>query len=277
MVVDEYAQGRPTAALKPYVAGYSGYRQQGLPPMRHLGLPSPCLTMILTLDDPLVMESHPDPRQRPGRYDALIGGLHLSPAVITHDGRQSGLQVALWPLGCRALLGLPAGELAGLDVDASALLGEPAVARIRERLSAAPDWASRFALLDEWLTARSRQTSIRPEITYAWGRILGNVPVRTVAAEVGWSGHHLTDRFRAETGLRPKEAARVARFDRARRALRPGRPIAEVAAAYGFADQSHLVREFRSLAGCTPSEWLADQFDFVQALQLEPAHDGSHD
>ncbi|GAB2616166.1 AraC family transcriptional regulator [Paractinoplanes abujensis] len=277
MVVDEYAQARPSAALRPFVAAYSGYRQRGVPPMRHLGLPSPYLTMILTLDDPLVMESHPDPGQRPGRYDALIGGLHLTPAVITHDGRQSGLQVALWPLGCRALLGLPAGELAGLDVDAASLLGERAVAEIRERLVAAPGWAGKFALLDEWLGRRTSATEVRPEIAYAWGRVLGNAPVRSVAAEVGWSGHHLTDRFRAETGLRPKEAARVARFDRARRALRPGRLIAEVAAACGYADQSHLVREFRSLARCTPSEWLADQFDFVQAQRLEPAHDGWHD
>jgi AraC-like DNA-binding protein len=278
MIIDEYVQARPHAELAPHIAHYSGYRQAGVAPMRHLGLPSPFLTMILTLDEPLVLAAHPDPRQRPGRYDALIGGLHTRPAVITHDGWQSGVQVALWPLGCRALLGLPAGELASLDVDAAAVMGERAVAEIRERLVVAVDWPSRFTLLDEAFRRRlTGRTEIRPEIAYAWGRVMQGVPVREVAAEVGWSGHHLTDRFRAETGLRPKEAARVARFDRARRSLRPGAPIADVAAAHGFADQSHLVREFRALARCTPSEWLAGQFDFVQAVQLEPAQDGVHD
>ncbi|MBM2622374.1 AraC family transcriptional regulator [Actinoplanes sp. LDG1-06] len=274
MVVDEYVQARPSAGLSAYVAGYSGYRQAGVAPMRHLGLPSPWLTMILTLDDPLVLLAHPDPRQRPGRYDSLIGGLHLSPAVITHDGWQSGVQVAVWPLGCRELLGMPAGELAGVDVDAADILGARAVAEIRERMVHAPDWAGRFAILDEALRRRITSKTVRPEISYAWNHALRGMPIRDIAAEVGWSGTHLTDRFRAETGLRPKEAARVARFDRARRALRPGVSIAAVAAAHGFADQSHLVREFRALARCTPSEWLAEQFDFVQALTLPPAQDG---
>ncbi len=278
MIVEEYMQARPGAGLAEFVAHYSGYRQRGAPPMRHLGLPSPHLTMILTMDDPLVMAAHPDPRQRPGRYDSLIGGLHLAPAVITHDGRQSGVQVALRPLGCRALLGLPSAELAGLDVDAAAVLGEATVAEARERLIDAPDWPSRFAVIDAALTKRMRTAkSIRPEVAYAWGRVLRGEPVAAVAAEVGWSGRHLTDRFRAEVGLRPKEAARVARFDRARRALRPDARIGDVAAAHGFADQSHLVREFRALAGCTPSEWLADQFGFVQDLTLTGRQDEVHD
>jgi AraC-like DNA-binding protein len=278
MVVDEYVRGRPAAALAPFVAGYSGYRQRGVAPMRHLGLPSPYLTMILTMNEPLVMAAHPDPRQPPGSYDSLIGGLHLTPAVIVHEGRQSGVQVALRPLGCRALLGVPAAELAGLDVDASALLGSTVVSQLRERLCSAADWPSRFAVVDSVLCAHLRgDKTVKPEVAYAYRHIVSGQSVGSVAAEVGWSDRHLTNRFRAEVGLRPKETARVARFDRARRALHPGTLIGDVAAAHGYADQSHLVREFRALAGCTPSEWISEQFDFIQAVQLEPAHDEQHD
>src|SRR3954471_21953321 len=103
MAIDEAASGRPSAALRPHVAYYSGYFQRGVPPRAHRGLPSPYLTLILTIDDPLVVTAHPDPRQTPGRSDALLGGLHVPPAMIRHDGRQSGVQVAVHPLGCRAL------------------------------------------------------------------------------------------------------------------------------------------------------------------------------
>ena len=277
MVVDEYVHGAPAERLRPYVAFYSGYRQAGLAPARHRGLPSPYLTLIFTMDEPLVVASHPDPRQRPGSYAALIGGLHLGPALITHDGRQSGVQVALRPLGCRSLFGLPAAELAGLDVTADDVLGPAPVAEIRERVVAAPDWPARFAVLDEVL-GRRLHAPAAPPIAYACRRLLrGDVPVATVAAEIGWSGRHLTPRFRAEVGLRPKEAARVARFDRARRALRPTGRLADVAARFGFADQSHLVREFRALAGCPPSTWLAEEFGFVQALANTAAHDEAYD
>jgi AraC-like DNA-binding protein len=64
-------------------------------------------------------------------------------------------------------------------------------------------------------------------------------------------------------GLRPKQAARVARFDRARRQLNPATRLADLAAAHGFSDQSHLVREFHAFAGCTPTGWLADELSLI--------------
>ncbi|GIE92739.1 helix-turn-helix transcriptional regulator [Paractinoplanes rishiriensis] len=280
MSVDEYAQVRPSAALRPYVAFYTGYRQRGLPPAKHRGLPSPYLTLIFTMDEPLEIAAHPDPGQPPGSYRSLLGGLHLRPALITHPGRQSGLQVALRPHGCRALFGLPAAEVAGLDVDAAAVLGDGLVDEIRDRVRSAADWPGRFGALDAVLRRLPREDrpGVPAEIAYAWRRLLaGTAPVAAVADEIGWSGRYLTDRFRAEFGLRPKEAARVARFDRARWALRPTGRLADVAALHGYADQSHLVREFHALAGCTPSRWLADEFGFVQAGAGRPDEDRAYD
>jgi AraC-like DNA-binding protein len=279
MVVDEYVQARPAAALRPFVAFYTGYRQRGVAPARHRGLPSPYLTLIVTLDEPLVVAAHPDPQQRPGTFDTLIGGLHLSPAIITHDGSQSGVQVAVRPLGCRALFGRPAAEIAHRDVELTDLLGDRLVSRVRERLHEARDWPSRFGVLDALLTSGLPENiGVKPELAYAANRLFrGDVPVARVAGEIGWSGKYLTDRFKAEVGLRPKEAARVARFDRARRALRPDARLADIAAGHGFADQSHLVREFRAFAGCAPTRWLADEFGFVQALAGLPGEDENHD
>lgn len=74
--------------------------------------------------------------------------------------------------------------------------------------------------------------------------------------------------FRAQVGLAPKAAARVLRFRRAAGLLVPGpsgkpgrasaRSISEVAAECGYADHARLVREFRALAGCTPSQYRAE-------------------
>jgi AraC-like DNA-binding protein len=267
--VDEYARARPSPAVRPYVGFYTGYRQRGLPPRRHRGLPSPYLTLILTIDDPLVVAAHPDSRQLPGRYDALIGGLHLAPATIEHAGRQSGVQVAVNPLGCRALFGLPAGALAGVDADLDAVAGRASVAAVRDRLGSAATWPERFAAVDAWLCrlARARSDGVHPDVAQVFRRLLaagGNVPIGVLAGEVGWSARHLTNRFRAEVGLRPKEAARVARFDRARRRLTPGVRLADVAADAGYFDQAHFTREFAAFAGCSPSRWMAEEIGFVQ-------------
>jgi len=280
--IDESVWGTPAPVLRPFIERYVGYRQAGVAPGRHRGLPSPYLTVIFTLDDPLVLAEHPDPRQPPGSYDTLVGGLHTSPALITHPGRQSGIQLLLSPLGARALLGMPAGELAGIDVHGPEVLG-PQADRIGERLRAASDWPGRFAVLDQMLTSRlakepagpSVAGEVGPEIGRAWRRLIdagGLCSVSGLADETGWSGRHLRGRFRHETGLTPKAAARVIRFDRARRLLQRRAaagtglpPLADLAADCGYYDQAHLAREFRELAGCPPSAWLAEEFRNVQA------------
>jgi AraC-like DNA-binding protein len=269
----EWVDHRVHPALRPFVATAVGYRQEGLAPGLHRGLPSPYLTFVVTLDEPLVLAAHPDPRQAPGSYDALLGGLHTRPALIAHRGRQAGIQLSLSPLGARTLLGVPAGEMASLDCPVDDVLG-PDGAELVERLRAAPDWAGRFAAVETVLLRRLRPgPAPSPEVGEAWRLTTaggGRLRVADVAARVGWSDRHLAARFRAETGLSPKEAARVVRFDRARRALAArvarGGPadLAALAAAGGFADQAHLNREWRAFSGLPPTRWLAAEVGFVQ-------------
>jgi AraC-like DNA-binding protein len=284
---DESVWRIPAPPLRPFIAGYAGYRQAGVAPGLHRGLPSPYMTVIFTLDDPMELLEHPDPRQSPSRYSTLVGGLHTVPALVTHPGRQSGIQLLLSPLGARALLGLPAGELASTDLEGSAVLG-PFAEQVGERLRAGRDWPARFAVLDEMLTARlaggpasaAARGEVSGEVRHAWRRLLaaeGRCPVSRLAAETGWSERHLRGRFRDETGLTPKAAARVIRFDRTRRLLasqaasgRPWPALADVAAERGYYDQAHLAREFRHLAGCPPSAWLAQEFRNVQARPGDP-------
>lgn len=266
-----YVRWRPAPAVRRYAAWYTGYDQAGLPPGHHRGLPSPYLTLIVTLDEPLRIAAHPDPSTPPGHYDTLIGGLHTTPALITHNGSGAGIQVALSPLGARALLGLPAGELAGADLDAACVLG-PLAAELRERVAVAPTWPARFAIVDVLLARRADPAlAPAPEVTFAWRRLCasgGTVTPAALAGETGWSGRYLSRRFGVEIGLSPKVAARVARFDRARHRLQAAGgafPLARLAAECGYYDQAHLSREFSALAGVPPARWWAEEFRNVQA------------
>ena len=280
--VSEAVEHGPAAELRPYIARYNGYRQAGVAPATHTGLPSPFLTLIVTLDEPLTVAAHPDPRQPSGEYVTLAGGLHTAPALIRHEGSQSGVQVALSPLGARAVLGMPAGQLASLDVEGADVIG-PLAAELHQRVHAAETWPDRFAVLDEVLSRRVRAylETGRPdaggEVAAAWRRLLatgGTIGVGALAAETGWSERHLRTRFAAEIGLTPKAAARVIRFDRARRVLQRraarGRPLglASVAAEFGYYDQAHLDAEFRAIAGRAPTAWLAQEFRNLQATVL---------
>ncbi|MGH3765932.1 MAG: helix-turn-helix domain-containing protein [Pseudonocardiaceae bacterium] len=270
----EMVTGRPRPRLAPLVAGYTGYRIEGAQPGVHRGLPSRHLTFIVTLHGTVDLAAMPDPTQPPGSFTTLAGGLHSAPALISHDGHQHGIQLHLTPLGARVLLGVPAAELASTVVELDCLLG-PVAGELVERLRSARTWTDRFLELNAVLTRIARQRDgPAPELWWAWRRLTsshGRVEVTTLTEEVGWSRRHLSERFRREFGLTPKVAGRVMRFEVAHRLLRaPHRPgLADVAARAGFYDQAHLHREWRELAGCTPTRWLAEEFPSVHDSEAD--------
>jgi AraC-like DNA-binding protein len=265
---------RPPARLSPYVAAAVGYCYGGLPAGQHRGLPSPYVTVVLSLDSDLVVDRHADPHQQADAYGALAGGLHTAPVLLAMPGQQVGIQLSLTVAGARALLGVPAADLVQIDAHLAEVVG-PDADRLRDRLACTVGWPARFALLECWLTARlDPDAELSAEVARAWSLILadrGAEPVSSLGAQVGWSSRHLRTRFAREIGLSPKHAARVVRFDRARRMLQHryvtgGNPdLARLAAVTGYVDQAHLAREFRALAGCPPTTWLAEEFPEVQA------------
>lgn len=214
-----------------------------------------------------------DPTQAPARYGAVVGGLQAGRALIAQEGDQEGVAIELTPLGCRALLGLPAQALWNLSLEADEVMGR-AAAELRERLHGVGGWPARFAACDDVLGRRlSAPHGMGPEVQRAWQLVVatgGAMPVADVALDVGWSRRQLTRRFSDELGCSPKLASRVVRFGRARRMLQlPSRPsIAEVAAVCGYYDQPHLNRDFVELAGVPPGEWLAAEVPSVQDSEV---------
>jgi AraC-like DNA-binding protein len=250
--------------LRPAIAGWTGYRYDGLAPGSHLGLPAPALTLVISLGAPTKLAATPDPRQRPEAFAALIGGLHLRPAVIEYGTELYGMQINLTPAGARLLLGLPAGALAPAVVHLEDVVGR-AAPELVEQLHEAGDWPQRFGALVAALRRLARRAL--PEtpsaVDAAWRQLVGDPAARVgdTAAAVGYSRRHLDDRFRVEYGVSPKQAARIARFDRSRRALQVAAPpsLATAAALAGYYDQAHMAREWNDLAGCPPSRWLAGE------------------
>lgn len=267
--MSEFVVRAPHPALHALVTSYIGYRQSGVTLPLHRGLPSRHVTLIISLADPIRIMGLPGGSRRPVCLQALVGGMHTEPALILQDHFQAGLHIQLNPLGVRTLLGLSPADLAnrvvGLDE-----VGHPLLAGLPGQMLAAETWERRFRVLDDRLRAAAAEpVAPVPEIAWAWRRMVdagGLVPVRALAAEVGWSRRHFAARFRAAVGLSPKQAARVVRFERSCAELRrsPDRSLADLAAACGFYDQSHLTHEWQALAGCSPGTWIAEELPFLR-------------
>lgn len=251
---------RPHPSLRTFVGDYVGYDIAGARPGTHLGLPSGALTFIVSIDAPL--RQFDAATNSTEAFDVLLAGLHLRSTLIRHDGTMSGIQINFSPLAPRVFFDLPAGELAHRTYDL-AVISAPIAAELHERVNTARTWAARFTAIDEVLTRVVHEgVPPRREVLESWRHIArsrGSLPVASVADRVGWSRRHLHAQFRAEFGIGPKDAGRILRFDRARRMIAAGtEPLAGIAARCGYADQSHLNREFRALTGVAPRTWLRD-------------------
>lgn len=267
----EFISKAPTEVLRPYVRRYIGYRQQGVTLPVHRGLPSSVVTLIISLADPIRMVGGPGAEHGPVSLRSVVGGLHLTPALIQQDSYQCGLQLELNPLGVHILLGVSAPELAMTVCDLNDLPTRLSPYLV-ERLVEAADWDSRFQLLDQALSACLRPVTLLSEIQWAWRRMAtahGATRIGPLADEIGWSRRHFTQRFTEQVGVPPKQATRLLRFERSAAVLRSGRcrSLAELAVECGFYDQAHLTNEWRQFAGCTPGTWIREELPFLQSDQ----------
>jgi AraC-like DNA-binding protein len=67
----------------------------------------------------------------------------------------------------------------------------------------------------------------------------------------------LARQFRKRLGTSPYRYLTMRRLDRARAAITAGLPLAEAAIDCGFADQSHMTRQFKQAYGVSPGRWQA--------------------
>ncbi|SIO85162.1 Transcriptional regulator, AraC family [Nocardiopsis sp. JB363] len=273
----DFAMAAPHSA--PGVASMVGYRGLDVPDAVHLGLPSASLTFILSLDEGVEAADTLDALSAARPNPVILGGLHVAASRVRQRPGQAGVQLAVHPLACRALFGVPSAWLDVSDFDGAEFLG-PQGARVLDRLSRSRGWDEAFSLVRHHLVRRYRdlEASAPPAaLVHAWTLLeqsRGRLPIGALAPQVGVSARHLGSLFHNECGRSPKTVARLMRFEHARARITEGirkngrAGFAQVAAQAGFSDQAHLNREFVRFTGLSPGAWSAGEFRNIQ--------DGAH-
>jgi AraC family transcriptional regulator len=80
-----------------------------------------------------------------------------------------------------------------------------------------------------------------------------------VASECGLSTGHFARAFKHSTGRSPHQWAVLRRIEAAKEMMTAGVPLAEIAVACRFSDQSHMTRAFAQITGITPGRWRSGQ------------------
>lgn len=173
-------------------------------------------------------------------------------AYVTGGAPSSWVGLRFAPGAAPAVLGVPAHELRDLRVELADLWPASEVRRLRARVAEAPDPA---VALEEiaWERAAPVDPALRALVTL----LEAGRPVAVTADELGLGARQLHRRSRTAFGYGPKTLARILRLRRALALARAGVPYAETAARSGFADQAHLARDVKELAGVPLGRLLA--------------------
>jgi AraC-like DNA-binding protein len=189
----------------------------------------------------------------------FVAGPDTGPVPVPPQPGQWYAGLRFPPGKAPGFLGAPASELLDSRVPLADLWGEAAAASVVGRLAAAESPEGAADVLDEVIACRVGEAPSSDPIIDHLVAILSGQPdangVVQLASQVLSVGERRLHRHcRAAVGYGPKMLERVLRFQRARRLARETCSLATVAAMAGYADQAHLTRESRRLAGRTPSD-----------------------
>jgi AraC-like DNA-binding protein len=169
----------------------------------------------------------------------MIAGPDTTASVSPREG-EPFVGLRFHPGVLPRLLGVPASELRNARVAVTDL--RPVPLRTRSLLELATDLAS------DSPRPETAPWSL-PQLGHITSRLAAGSAVTEVAREVGWSSRTLQRQCGAVYGYGPATLRRILRFRRAVLLLDNGLPPVEVAVLAGYADQPHLHREVRDLAG----------------------------
>lgn len=241
----------PHAALAPYIRGYVHIEDHEASTVHVAAQADPAL--LLTWNAPVRMLGRPG-EHRPLPLVVLAGA--SSHAGTSEVGAGAcGFHVRFTPAGARALIGVrPPANAWDADLPAC-------VWRWAEAIAEAPDLAARVALADAFWRARLPERPLWSAAAVALVRqSVGSARVASVAEALGVAPRTLRRRFHDDAGIGIKAFMQVERYRQSHGLMlrAPRTTWQDVCERFGYADQSHFVRDFRRFTGETPTRWLPE-------------------
>jgi AraC-like DNA-binding protein len=178
--------------------------------------------------------------------------IYVEPRLIRDalGGRMRSLPFVPTPVTDDPRMVVAVGVLAAADRDMEPLEADAAILALAEAMAA----LAGGALMRADPVALRAVDRARDLIDAHCDRVVGSAELEQATGMDRWQ---IARHFRAQLGTSPYRYLTMRRLDRVRAALLAGMPMAEAAVASGFADQSHMTRQFKRAYGVSPGRWRA--------------------
>ncbi|WP_298647989.1 helix-turn-helix domain-containing protein [uncultured Proteiniphilum sp.] len=247
---------QPAPVLAPYVKHYWLLKTVGDSATLARTVPTGMMSLIFHRGNRLlsVHENEFHPR-------AFLSGQEKTFADLQYDGQINMVSVVFRPAGVRAFFSLPINKVAGLRLSAGDM-EDKELLELENTLTSTEDDKRCLLLTEQFLLKRlTRLAEHNLKRIEATIRLInsGQADIARLASAACLSTKQFNRIFSELIGTNPKEFSRTIRFQRALHILENNPRISFTALAYecGYFDQSHMIKDFKTLSGYTPSEFLA--------------------
>jgi len=254
--MEEFRIIRPTSILAPYVKHYWHLKTTGDAASGVRTVPTGMMSLIFHRGSRLlsVRENELHPR-------VFLCGHEKTFDDLKYRGQVDMIVVVFRPAGIRAFFPLPVDKVSGLRLTAGDL-EDKELSTLENSMISTGDDRQCMRLIEQFLLKRcTKLAEYKLKRIEAAIRLIdsGQTNIASLADAACLSTKQFTRQFSEYVGANPKEFSQTIRFQRALHILEtnPATNLTSLACEGGYYDQSHLIKEFKTLSGYTPGEYIA--------------------
>lgn len=247
---------QPSALLAPYVKNYWILRIDSMYAGERV-IPTGYLQLIFHKGDRMFSSAESGLQPR-----SFVGGQSMGFSDLISSGKTHMIVAAFHPAGARPFFNIPLDKFFGMNISVDEI-EDRGYNDLGEKLQETGDDSACIDLIEKHLISRLYSANVynlqRIGAAVELAHRQNEINMDLMAGASCLSKKQFNRIFSEYVGVNPKKFLRVVRFQRALHLWQNNLHIelAQLACDCGFYDQSHMIREFKTLSGYTPTEYLA--------------------
>lgn len=265
---------QPTANLSTYIRFYWILEHGQVPSQPEVILPDGCMELIIHYGDRYISDFGNKEETQP---ENIIVGQITQAIKLQPTGKTGIIAVRFHPWGLHGLTGIPMNELKHRFLDSSDILGKNTLF-LREELNNKPH-QEKIAVIERHLydiLLKNRDAKSHNKLQYfehitgIIQKTAGNSPVAKLAGLHNLSVRQFNRSFNEVMGVSPKQFNRIIRLQHFLSSYQPGGDtLTNVLHESGYYDQAHFIREFRDMAGMTPTAFFKESKEMSDLMLMQ--------
>jgi len=222
-------------------------------------IPTGNIELMFHYKKPFIIKGEGKGKEQPR---TIISGISSGYSDVTTRGESGVIAVTFYPHGACNFFKFPLLEIENLSLSLSDIWSDK-VRYIEEQIEEAETLASRISIIERFLSGyltpvyNNEIKILKTGISIING-CKGQITTTQLSSKLYLSGKSLERKFSAFLGKTPKQFIKIVRFQEVVRSLStPGRKsLTDLAYENGYFDQAHFIKDFKSLSGYTPGEFI---------------------